>query len=71
MVRIHVTFENGIPTVEDIQEPNIVLPGNSVIMRVPGVSANGYEIIGGGWELFEDPEDAESHFSGKEYTPSS
>ena len=71
VVRIHVTFEDGIPTVEDIREPDIVLPGNSITMRVPGVNSNGYEIIGGGWELFETKEDAESHFSGKEYTPSS
>ena len=71
VVRIHVTFEDGIPTVEDIKEPDIVLPGNSITMRVPGVNSNGYEIIGGGWELFETKEDAESHFSGKEYTPSS
>ena len=71
VVRIHVTFDDGIPTVEDIREPDIVLPGNSITMRVPGVNSNGYEVIGGGWELFETKEDAESHFSGKEYTPSS
>ena len=70
VVRIHVMFENGIPTVEDIQEPDIVLPGNSITMRIPGVSSNGYEIIGGGWELFENKTDAESHFSGKDYQPS-
>ena len=70
VVRIHVTFENGIPTVEDIQEPEIVLPGTSITMRIPGVTSNGYEIIGGGWELFESKSDAESHFSGKEYQPS-
>ncbi len=71
VVRIHITFENGVPIVEDIQEPDIVLPGTGVTMRVPGVTSNGYEVIGGGWELFETPEDAESHFSGKEYTPTS
>ena len=70
VVRIHITFENGVPVVEDIQEPDIILPGNSLSMRVPGVTSNGYEIIGGGWELFETPEDAESHFNGKEYTQS-
>ena len=70
VVRIHIKFENGIPTVEDIQEPNIVLPGTSVTMRIPGVTSNGYEIIGGGWELFENKPDAESHFNGKEYMPS-
>ena len=71
VVRIHITFENGVPTVEDIREPDIVLPGTSVSMRVPTVVSNGFEIIGGGWELFESQEDAESHFSGREYTPSS
>ena len=39
-------------------------------MRITGVSSNGYEIIGGGWELFENKTDAESHFSGKDYQPS-
>ena len=71
VVRIHVTFEDGVPTVEDIREPKIVLPGHSIQMPVPGVNSNGYEIIGGGWELYETEEDAESHFSGKEYTPGS
>ena len=70
VVRIHITFENGVPTVEDIKEPDIILPGTSLSMRVPGVTSNGYDIIGGGWELFETPEDAESHFNGKEYVQS-
>ena len=70
VVRIHVLFENGIPTVEDIHEPEIVLPGTSITMRIPGVRSNGYEVIGGGWELFENQENAESHFNGKEYQPS-
>ena len=71
VVRIHVIFEDGVPSVEDIREPKIVLPGQSITMRIPGVSSNGYQIIGGGWELYETKEDAESHFNGKEYTPSS
>ena len=70
VVRIHIMFENGIPTVEDIREPDLVLPGNSITMRIPGVRSNGYEVIGGGWELFENKPDAESHFNGKEYQPS-
>ena len=70
VVRIHIMFENGIPTVEDIREPDLVLPGNSITMRIPGVKSNGYEVIGGGWELFENKPDAESHFNGKEYQPS-
>ena len=69
VVRIHILFENGIPTVEDIREPDVVLPGTSITMRVPGVTSNGYEIIGGGWELFENKPDAESHFNGMEYQP--
>ena len=70
VVNIHINFKSGVPTVEDIREPNIVLPGTSITMRVPTVTPGAYEVLGGGWELFEDPSDAESHINGVPYTPS-
>ena len=70
VVNIHVTFESGVPTVDDIQAPAIVLPGTSITMKLPHVSEGAYEILGGGWELFEKTSDAESHTNGKEYAPS-
>ena len=71
VVNIHITFKSGVPTIEDIQNPSIVLPGTSITMRIPSVTPGAYEITGGGWELFEKPSDAESHVNGKEYVPSS
>ena len=70
VVNIHVRFESGVPTVDDIREPDIVLPGTSITMRVPTVTPGSYEIIGGGWQLFEKKTDAESHTNGMEFVPS-
>ena len=71
MVNIHVLFKSGIPFVEDIKAPQIVLPGTFVGVREPHVTPGAYEVTGGGWKLFEKPSDAESHINGIEYTPTS
>ena len=70
VVNIHITFKSGVPIIDDINPPSIVLPGTGITMRVPSVTPGAYEVIGGGWELFEKPSDAESHVNGSEYTPS-
>ena len=70
IVNIHINFKSGVPTVEDINPPTIVLPGTGITMRVPSVTPGAYEVTGGGWEIFEKPSDAESHINGMEYTPS-
>ena len=69
VLNIYLEFKSGIPTVEDIKEPQIVLPGTFVSMREPNVTPGAYEVTGGGWELFEKIDDAESHTNGIEYTP--
>ncbi len=71
VVNIHVLFKSGIPFVEDIKAPQIVLPGTFVGVREPHVTPGAYEVTGGGWKLFEKPSDAESHINGIEYTPTS
>ena len=69
VVNIHLQFKSGIPTVEDIKAPQIVLPGTFVGIREPHVTPGAYEVTGGGWKLFEKIGDAESHTNGIEYTP--
>ena len=64
MVNIHVLFKSGIPFVEDIKAPQIVLPGTFVGVREPHVTPGAYEVTGGGWKLFEKKSDAESHING-------
>ena len=69
VVNIHLQFKSGIPTVEDIKAPQIVLPGTFVGIREPHVTPGAYEVTGGGWRLFEKIGDAESHVNGIDYTP--
>ncbi len=69
VVNIHLTFRSGVPTVEDISKPEIILPGNYITLREPTVTPGAYEIAGGGWELFETQRDAESHSNGVDFTP--
>ena len=70
VVNIHINFKSGVPMVEDINPPTIVLPGTGITMRIPTVTPGAYEITGGGWELFETKTNAESHINGVPYTPS-
>ena len=69
VVNIHLQFKSGIPTVEDIKAPQIVLPGTFVGIREPHVTPGAYEVTGGGWRLFEKIGDAESHVNGIDYMP--
>jgi len=69
VVNIHLSFRSGVPTVEDIDQPGIVLPGDFITLREPTVTPGAYEITGGGWELFETQRDAESHSNGIDYDP--
>ncbi len=71
VVNIHIEFKSGIPIVEDIKRPQIILPGTKLGLREPVVTPGAYEITGGGWELFENIDDAESHINGIDYLPNS
>ena len=70
ILNIHLNFESGIPTVEDIRQPDIILPGTALSMPEPYVTPGAYEITGGGWKLFDTETDAERHINGVEYTNS-
>ena len=70
ILNIHLNFESGIPTVEDIRQPDIILPGTALSMPEPYVKPGAYEITGGGWKLFDTESDAERHVNGVEYTNS-
>ena len=70
VLNIHLQFKSGVPIVEDITPPEIILPGWFVDIGKPDVTPGAYEVTGGGWELFESLSDAERHTNGVEYTPS-
>ena len=69
VVNIHLTFKSGVPIVEDITQPDLILPGAYTQLREPVVTSGAYEVTGGGWELFERESDAESHTNGIDYSP--
>ena len=69
VLNIHLQFKSGVPIVEDIQQPEIVIPGTTISIKEPYVTKGAYEITGGGWELFRDIHDAESNSNGIEYLP--
>ena len=69
VLNIHLTFKSGVPTVEDITPPEIILPGDYVTLGEPTVTPGAYEVTGYGWELFATQRDAESHTNGVEYNP--
>ena len=69
VLNIHLSFKSGVPVVEDITPPEIILPGDLITMREPTVTPGAYEVTGGGWELFATQRDAESHTNGVEYNP--
>ena len=69
VLNIHLSFKSGVPVVEDITPPEIILPGDLITMREPTVTPGAYEVTGGGWELFATQRDAESHTNGVEHNP--
>ena len=70
VVNIHITFKSGLPEVEDIKAPSIILPGRYVGLREPNVDWGANTPAGGGWELYEREEDAESRSNGIPFQPS-
>ena len=67
IINIHLEFRSGQPTIGDVTPPATVLPNSVVGLSVPSVKRGAYEILGGGWEIFETPEDAYEHKNGVAY----
>ncbi len=68
IVNIHIHFESGVPEIGTLRSPATALPGDYVGLFQPTVKPGAYEIMGGGWEIFENEEDAERHRNGAEFT---
>ena len=67
IVNIHIHFESGVPEIGNLHSPAVSLPGDYVGLYQPTVKPGAYEIMGGGWEIFQNEEDAERHRNGKEF----
>ncbi len=71
IVNVHVHFESGVPSIGELLPPSTVLPGTAVGLNQPTVSKGAYEILGGGWEIFANQNDAQSHKNGAPYVNNS
>jgi len=69
VVNIHITFKSGVPIIDDISTPDIVIPGTSMVLREPDYTTGAYIVLESGWELFEEKKYAENHTNGIQYTP--
>ena len=68
VLNIHINFKTGAPIVEDIEAPQIILPGTLLALIPPHVIEGASPIQGGGWELYPTESDADNH-NGVEYIP--
>ena len=68
IVNIHLHFESGVPEIATLHSPAPALPGDNVGLMKPAIKPGAYEIMGGGWEIFQNEEDAERHRNGVEFT---
>ena len=68
VLNIHINFKTGAPIVEDIEAPQIILPGKLLALIPPHVIEGASPIQGGGWELYPTEGDADNH-NGIEYIP--
>ena len=64
IMNIHLHFESGVPTVDQLLTPQAALPGDFVSLIQPKVQPGAYELLGGGWEIFDNEDDAERHRNG-------
>ena len=66
-VNIHIQFKDGQPTISPLNAPKTVLPNSTIGLSLPTVTPGAYEVIGSGWEIYRNEEDAISHQNGAPY----
>lgn len=66
-INITIDFKNELPDVGRLEDPGLVFPGTKIAFKQPTVKA-AYNVSGGGWEYYENEEDAGGHINGKRFT---
>ena len=67
IVNIHINFKSGVPQIDQLKDPSVVLPGTTVVLETPTFSEGAYRVTESGWELFTNQSDAETHTNGQEF----
>ncbi len=68
VLNIRVHFESGEPSISELLTPAVILPGSTVGLNVPTVDDGAFTVLGGGWELYQNFNDAIAHKNGVPYT---
>lgn len=66
-VNIHLQFKNGQPEIGDLAIPSTVMPNSTIGLAVPTVTPGAYEVLGSGWEIYDNYQDATTHQNGDTY----
>ena len=67
VINIYLQFKSGIPSIQPLSAPPLVLPGSTVGITPPRVTPGAAEVIGGGFEMFATEDDALTHTNGISY----
>jgi hypothetical protein len=64
ILNIRVHFESGEPIIGELIAPEKMLPGTVIGLTKPSVQKGAFEVLGGGWELYENENNALTHKNG-------
>lgn len=67
ILNIRVHFESGEPIIGELMAPETLLPGSVIGLNKPSVQKGAFEVLGGGWEIYENLNDATTHKNGMPY----
>ncbi len=67
ILNIRVHFESGEPIIGELIAPAKMLPGTIIGLSKPSVQKGAFEVLGGGWELYENENNAINHKNGVPY----
>jgi len=67
VLNIRVHFESGEPIIGELLAPSKLIPGSVIGLTKPSVQKGAFEVLGGGWELYENENNALTHKNGIPY----
>ena len=67
IVNLHINFKSGVPQIDELKDPSVVLPGTTVVLETPTFSEGAYRVTESGWEIFTNQSDAETHTNGQAF----
>ena len=67
IINIRIKFLSGTPVIGPLKTPDLVLPLETVGLDIPSIQEGAFPILGGGWEIYPNEQQAKLHRNGREY----